>query len=51
MDRHFVEFNHAIKGQPAMPECLSSDHDPVSCFDRWQANLGILDVAEIRTVP
>jgi hypothetical protein len=44
-------FNHAIMGQPAMPKYISSDHDPLFLFERWQANLRIIDVAEIKTVP
>ena len=44
-------FNHAIRGQPAMPKYISSDHDPLFLFERWQANLRIIDVAEIKTVP
>ena len=34
-----------------MPKYLSSDHDPLYRFKQWQANLRILDVAEIKTVP
>jgi hypothetical protein len=30
---------------------LSSDHDRLFQFHRWQANLRILDVEEIKTVP
>jgi len=44
-------FNHAIWGQEAMPKYLSSDHDQLFLFERWRANLRILDVAEIKTVP
>ncbi len=44
-------FNHAIRGHWATPQYLSSDHDPLYRFDQWQANLRILDVAEIKTVP
>jgi len=44
-------FNHAIRSQPAMPKYISSDHDPLFLFERWQANLRIMDVAEIKTVP
>jgi putative transposase len=35
----------------AAPACLSSDHDPLYRFHQWQANLRILDVAAIKTVP
>jgi len=43
-------FLHAIRGQ-GLPKYLSSDHDPLYRFHQWQANLRILDVAEIKTVP
>jgi len=43
-------FNRATRGQSA-PKYLSSDHDPVFRFRQWQANLRILDVGEIKTVP
>ena len=44
-------FNRAIRGHRATPKYLSSDHDPLYRFEQWQANLRILDVAEIKTVP
>ena len=44
-------FNHALRGQRTLPKYLSSDHDPLYRSDRWQANLRILEVAEIKTVP
>jgi hypothetical protein len=34
-----------------MPKHLSSDHDPLYRFGQWQANLRILEVTEIKTVP
>jgi putative transposase len=43
-------FNRAMGRQPA-PTYLSSDHDPLYRFHRWQANLRILDVKAIKTVP
>ena len=33
------------------PKYLSSDHDPLYRFHQWQANLRVLDVTEIKTVP
>src|SRR6478736_8619316 len=30
---------------------LSSDHDPLYRFHQWQANLRVLEVTEIKTVP
>jgi putative transposase len=44
-------FNRAIRWQPCMPKYLSSDHDPLFRFGQWQANLRILEVTEIKTVP
>ena len=43
-------FNRAMGHQPA-PTHLSSDHDPLYRFHQWQANLRILDVDAIKTVP
>ncbi len=43
-------FNRAIRGDTT-PTYLSSDHDPLYQCHRWQANLRILDVTEIKTVP
>jgi putative transposase len=43
-------FNTAIHGQGA-PRHLSTDHDPVFEAHRWVANLRILEIEEIKTVP
>ncbi len=43
-------FNRAIARQ-AMPRLLSSDHDPLFRSHRWQANLRILEVDEIKSIP
>ena len=43
-------FNHAIAGM-GLPKYLSTDNDPLYRFHRWQANLRILEVEEIKTVP
>jgi transposase InsO family protein len=43
-------FNRATRGH-TLPTYLSSDHDPLYRFHQWQANLRILDVTEIKTVP
>jgi len=40
-------FNRAIRG----PKYLSSDNDPLYRFHQWQANLRILEVTEIKTIP
>jgi hypothetical protein len=43
-------FNRAIHTQ-RLPKYLSSDHDPLYRFQQWQANLRILEISEIKTVP
>jgi putative transposase len=43
-------FNRAARGD-TLPKYLSSDHDRLFEFHRWQANLRVLDVEEIKTVP
>ncbi len=44
-------FKHAIQGVTTFPRYLSSDHDPPYKFHQWEANLRILGVREIKTVP
>ena len=36
---------------PGIPHYLSSDNDPLFLYHRWQANLRILDVKEIKSIP
>ena len=43
-------FNAAIHGQ-VTPRHLSTDHDPLFEAHRWTANLRILEIDEIKTVP
>ena len=43
-------FNRAIHTQ-TLPKYLSSDHDPLYLFHQWQANLRVLEIQEIKTVP
>jgi transposase InsO family protein len=43
-------FNAAMRGQ-GPPRHLSTDHDPLFEAHRWQANLRILEIDEIKTVP
>ena len=43
-------FNAAIHGQGA-PQHLSTDHDPLFEAHRWKANLRILEIDELKTVP
>jgi hypothetical protein len=35
----------------SLPIYLSADHDPLSRFHQWQANLRVLNIREIKTVP
>jgi len=43
-------FRYAI-GRDSPPKYLSSDHDPLYRFHQWEANLRVLEVTEIKTVP
>ena len=43
-------FNEAIHGR-GVPRYLSTDHDPVFESHRWAANLGILEIDELETIP
>ena len=43
-------FNKAISTQ-GVPHYLSSDNDPLFRYQRWQANLRILDIDEIKSIP
>jgi len=43
-------FNKIISGKKP-PKYLSSDNDPLYLFHRWQANLRILEIDEIKSVP
>src|SRR5450631_266046 len=43
-------FNHALSGQP-LPKHLSTDNDPLFRFHRWRANVRVLEIDEIKTVP
>jgi putative transposase len=43
-------FNCATAGQPK-PKRLSTDHDPLFRFHRWLANLRVLEIDEIKSVP
>ena len=40
----------ALRGHN-LPKYLSPDHDPLCRFHQWQANLRVLQVTEIKTVP
>jgi putative transposase len=43
-------FNSAIRNK-GLPQELSSDNDPLCRYRQWQANLRILEVEEIKSVP
>ena len=43
-------FNKLISNK-ALPKYLSSDNDPLFKFHRWQANLRILEIEEIKSLP
>jgi hypothetical protein len=43
-------FNRAIAGHPP-PQHLSSDNDTLFRYHRWRANLRILEIDEIKSVP
>src|SRR2546425_872755 len=51
MDWRYVRmFQQAIRGQ-SLPKYLSTDNDPLYRFHQWQANLRVLEVTEIKTLP
>ena len=43
-------FNDATNGN-GWPERLSSDNDPLFQYHRWKANLRVLDIEEIKSLP
>jgi len=43
-------FNEILSGKSS-PKYLSTDNDPLFRFHRWKANLRILEIDEIKTVP
>ena len=43
-------FDHAVSRQP-LPKYLSTDNDPLFRFHRWRANLRILDIEEVKSIP
>jgi transposase InsO family protein len=44
-------FNRAIRGQRWIPKYLSSNNDPLYRFHQWQANLRVLEVTQIKSIP
>jgi hypothetical protein len=43
-------FNQAMTGTDP-PRYLSSNNDPLFNFHRWRANLRVLDIEEVKSVP
>jgi transposase InsO family protein len=43
-------FNNATADQP-LPKRISTDHDPLFRFHRWLANLRVLGIEEVKSVP
>jgi putative transposase len=43
-------FNHAVAGQP-LPKHVSTDHRPLFRFHRWLANLRVLEIEEVKSIP
>jgi transposase InsO family protein len=43
-------FNNATSGQ-GWPQYLSSDNDPLFQYRRWKANLRVLEIDEIKSLP
>jgi len=43
-------FNRVLSRQ-SLPRYLSTDHDPLFQFHRWRANLRVLDIEPVKTVP
>jgi putative transposase len=43
-------FNHAVADQ-LLPKYVSTDHDPLFRFHRWLANLRVLEIEEIKSIP
>ncbi|MBA3493508.1 MAG: transposase [Gammaproteobacteria bacterium] len=44
-------FNHVVSQKVLLPKYVSTDNDPLFRFHRWLANLRLLDIEEIETVP
>lgn len=44
-------FGSVVTQAGTTPKSLSSDHDPLFEFHRWKANLRVLHIQEIKTVP
>jgi transposase InsO family protein len=53
LDGHTVGrmFGRILSRAGITPKAISTDHDPLFEFHRWKANLRILEIQEIKTVP
>jgi putative transposase len=40
-----------ISSKKVLPKYLSSDNDPLFLFHRWQANLRVLGIEQVRSIP
>jgi putative transposase len=43
-------FNQIIAGK-SLPRIISSDNDPLFLFHHWKANLSVLEIVELKSVP
>ena len=43
-------FNDAISGQ-GWPQRISTDNDPLFQYNRWKANLRVLEIEEVKSLP
>lgn len=51
MGSRFVECSTNAIAEQSLPTYVSTDNDPLFRFHRWLANLRILGIEEIKTVP
>jgi putative transposase len=49
--RRIPQFNRAIRGQLWLSKYISSDNDPLYKFHQWQANLRVLELTEVKSIP
>jgi putative transposase len=40
-----------VRARQGLPKRLSTDHDPLFRFHRWRANLRVLEIEELKSVP
>lgn len=44
-------FNEILAMSPNAPKIISTDNDPLFKYHRWESNLRVADIEEIKTVP